>query len=109
MKYTLTIKFFTLVIISSMTFSSATMAGMVNKELSEELTASPVTGKTDPNHASLRCWQNGKLLFEELDWQSFSINNKDNVLSFEHKELNKQSLSLINLGETVCLYRKIGY
>jgi hypothetical protein len=88
-------------------YSTYTVSGVINKELADKLATTPVAGESDPKRSSLRCWQNGKLLFEEMDWQSFSINNKTNVLSFEHKLLSNQTLSLIDLGESVCLYRRI--
>lgn len=56
--------------------------------------------------SNLRCWQQGKLLFDESDWNSFTIANKDNVLNFTNDENSNQTLSIIDMGDTVCLYKK---
>lgn len=83
-----------------------TSAGVVNKEM-EKLMAEPGPSTSDPNRSSLRCWQYGKLLFEEMDWRGDSLTDKKDVLSFAHVSLRNQTLSLVDLGETVCLYRKV--
>ena len=59
-----------------------------------------------PDSSMLRCWQQGKLLFTETRWHSFTIANKENVLNFTRDEKSNQSLSLINMGDTICLYQK---
>lgn len=82
-------------------------AGVINKELEQLVDESNAQLHSDPNRSTLRCWQHGKLLFEEADWRSFNIKDQKNVLNFTHKTLRNQSLSLVNFGETVCLYRKV--
>lgn len=59
-----------------------------------------------PDSSMLRCWQQGKLLFTETRWHSFTIENKENVLNFTREEKSNESLSLINMGDTICLYQK---
>jgi len=82
-------------------------AGVVNKELEKMVEENSARLASDPNRSSLRCWQHGKLLFEEVDWRSFNLNDKKNVVTFTHKTLRNQTLSLVDLGETVCVYRKV--
>jgi len=87
--------------------ASSASAGVVNKELEKMVEENSAKLASDPDRSSLRCWQHGKLLFEEVDWRSFDINDKKNVLTFAHKTLRNQSLSLVDFGETVCVYRKV--
>ena len=57
-------------------------------------------------NSQLRCWQQGKLLFNEMNWHSFTVANKENVLNFTKDDKDNRTLSLINMGETICLYQK---
>ena len=61
-------------------------------------------GKSDKS--SLRCWQQGKLLFTEMDWDSFTVANKDNVQNFTKDGDSNSTLSLINMGESLCLFKQ---
>jgi len=75
------------------------------------LAADKKTRAKDDNHTQaensrLRCWQQGKLLFNEVDWHSFTVANKENVINFTKDDKDNQTLSLINMGETICLYQK---
>ena len=87
--------------------SFTSSAGVVNKELEKMVEENSSRLASDPNLSSLRCWQKGKLLFEEVDWRAFNLGDKKNILTFSHKTLRNQTLSLIDLGETVCVYRKV--
>jgi len=87
--------------------SNIASAGVVNTErsaLSDEMKK-----KQDYKNAStqsrLRCWQKGSLLFDESGLESFSVANRKNVISFSFKEVENQSLHLVDLGETVCLFK----
>jgi len=82
-------------------------AGVVNKELEKMVEENSARLASDPNRSSLRCWQHGKLLFEEVDWRAFNLADNKNVTTFSHKTLRNQTLSLVDLGETVCVYRKV--
>jgi len=82
-------------------------AGVVNKELEKMVEENAARLASDPDRSSLRCWQYGKLMFEEVDWRAFNLSDKKNVVNFSHKTLRNQTLSLIDLGETFCVYRKV--
>ncbi|MFV2055394.1 MAG: hypothetical protein ACC707_02960 [Thiohalomonadales bacterium] len=71
-----------------------------------DTTLSGETKKSTAEKSSLRCWQQGKLIFTELDWHSFTVTNKDNVLNFTHSDESDATLSLINMGESICVYKK---
>ena len=87
---------------------SASDAGVVNTELENRLKGSKSV-KIDINaseNSRLRCWQRGNLLFDELDLESFAVANKKNAISFSVKKSANQNLYLIDLGESICLFRE---
>jgi len=71
-----------------------------------DITNAGEKNKSTAEQSSLRCWQQGKLLFTELDWHSFTVTNKDNVLNFTQSDESNNTLSLINMGEAICIYKK---
>lgn len=56
--------------------------------------------------ASLRCWQFGKLLFEETGFTPDPNTTlpPNTALSWSRSLPNPHSLQLLNLGDTTCLY-----
>jgi len=83
------------------------IAGVTNTErsaLSDE-TKKMQGHKNTSVQSRLRCWQKGSLLFDESGLESFSVANRKNVISFSFKEVENQSLHLVDLGETVCLFK----
>ena len=99
------IKMLFLAIIAIATCSAS--AGVVNKELEKMVEDNQPKLASDPNQSSLRCWQEGKLLFEEVNWRAFNLADNKNVMTFTHKKLRNQTLSLIDFGKTMCVYRKV--
>ena len=84
--------------------STVSIAGVVNKEIEENVDASKISSASALPSNNLRCWQKGKLLFEELNY-GLSSNNNMHMIKFNHNQKQKQSLGLINLGETICVYQ----
>ena len=53
----------------------------------------------------LRCWQYGRLLFEEVDFEKEMLKGADKMLTFKQKAKN-QNLYLLELGSTTCMYKE---
>ena len=98
---------YVLPILLIITGSNISNAGVVNterSELSEEMKKKQEY-QNESKHSRLRCWQKGNLLFDELNLESLSVANRKNVISFSSKKLKNQLLHLVDLGETVCLFK----
>lgn len=87
-------------------YSAVSVAGVVNKELEASVEASAKGSMQTPPKSSLRCWQKGKLLFDESDYGLSTSNNNVRMIKFNHNQSRGRSLGLINLGETLCVYQK---
>lgn len=57
--------------------------------------------------SNLRCWQDGTLLFEEINVNERSLSTARQVLVFERAASEKSGeLFLIETGSATCLYKK---
>ncbi len=56
-------------------------------------------------NTQLRCWQEGKLLFEEINFEKASLKGAANLMKFEQKS-KKQGLYLMQLGNAMCMYKE---
>lgn len=64
-------------------------------------------GEKKPEPASqLRCWQNGKLLFDEADWDSKQLDSLKSSIKFSQGKDSKKDAYVINFDETVCLFKQ---
>jgi hypothetical protein len=94
---------------------SALLVVLVVASASAGVTPSVDTGSAVPgavsspiNRAQLRCWQKGRLLFEEVGWQLSGTPKElgNNPLRFYPAGGGqKDALYLISMGESLCLYR----
>lgn len=64
----------------------------------------PYKSMMDNDVSQLRCWQYGKLIFEENGW---SAKIKESALVYEFVERGSSKLYLMNFGNSTCLYRKV--
>lgn len=64
-------------------------------------------GEKKPEAVSqLRCWQNGKLLFDEADWDSKQLDSLKTAIKFSQGKESKKDAYVINFDETVCLFKQ---
>lgn len=56
--------------------------------------------------SQLRCWQNGKLLFDESDWDSKQLDSLKTAIKFRQGKDSKKDAYVINFDETVCLFKQ---
>lgn len=85
---------------------TASVSGVVNKELEATADVSAIINAAEIPGDNLRCWQKGKLLFEEIDYGLSSNNNNMHMIKFNHNQIQDRSLGLINFGETFCVYQR---
>ena len=58
--------------------------------------------------SNLRCWQDGKLLFEETNLNERALASSKQVMVFDTTESGEQGeVFLIETGSATCLYKKI--
>lgn len=106
--------------ISALTMATSALASMqVAAEIkAREITAAPLTEINEVSDArqvassrdtaNLRCWQYGKLLFEETHLGGNSVPARKDTLVFSSSADSEQrKLHLINAGTATCLYEEI--
>ena len=60
-----------------------------------------------PEPASqLRCWQGGKLLFDESDWDSKQLESLKSAVKFSQGKDSKKDAYLLSFDETICLFKQ---
>ena len=91
-------------VIAILTFTNVD-AGVTNTQREKNMDKGN-SESTEIKVSRLRCWQEGKLLFEEQGWRSLTLNNKNNVLPFTHSE-TADRLSVINMGDTLCVFKSV--
>lgn len=62
--------------------------------------------KKSETASQLRCWQNGKLLFDESDWDSKQLDNLKSAIKFSQGKSSNKDAYVINFRETVCLFKQ---
>ena len=60
------------------------------------------------SHSNLRCWQYGKLLFEENQLKAKKLSDKQNMLVFENESGSQaRELYVIDTGSATCVYEQL--
>jgi hypothetical protein len=68
-------------------------------------TPAPATAAEEPPRPRLRCWQEGRLLFEETGWRSLSASARpERVL--HSRESPGAAFSLFDVGSATCLLER---
>lgn len=98
----------------SLTVSQAMGKATLHKDVAKNGEAKAQTqAKTNPREiSSLRCWQEGKLLFEEVrltgeEASQTLAQNNSRVFSMSPKEGSKQKIHLFETGTATCMYKTI--
>lgn len=82
---------------------------LVQADISPKVGTSITDGKLakGPQKSSLRCWQYGKLLFEENNLQNQTMKNNREAVVFEEIKIGGKTIYVFELGATTCLYKKV--
>ncbi|MDX1452592.1 MAG: hypothetical protein R3183_08530 [Oleiphilaceae bacterium] len=79
-----------------------------NSEASQQMSHEEPRNSMPLSRSNLRCWQEGKLLFEETQVNERSLERARQVLIFDQERAYEPSqLYLIESGSATCLYKKV--
>lgn len=67
--------------------------------------AREISRKLAEDSSTLRCWQDGRLLFEERRVSEPVMEDDDDALRFKAQGKDNAALMLIDFGEATCLYK----
>jgi len=63
---------------------------------------------TPRSTSNLRCWQDGRLLFEETDLNERALDKAGQIAVFDRNDdISQSRLFLIETGSATCLYKKV--
>ncbi len=85
---------------------SAGVKSIKNEKILEEKNKSSDEISMQKPKSQLRCWQYGKLIFDEKDWDQLNKNTSRNTIVYRHKINSVTKLFLMNVGTSTCLYEK---
>lgn len=57
--------------------------------------------------SQIRCWQYGKLIFDERGWEQVNKQTKNNTIEYRHENNSNLKLNLISVGHSTCLFKKM--
>lgn len=87
----------------SLLLISSVDAGIVDAS-KPEVSVPTLSRHTTKAVSQLRCWQQGKMVFEELNWVKPDF-EKSSQVSFDGNASVAEKMTVFSLGESICTYR----